>query len=478
MRKKQSVNSKSLRILSLFILILVCGITIMGQTGNSAKPGSMKIYPYAFPLRVNAGSRYLADQSNQPFFWSGDAAWSLIAQLSTTDAGIYLDNRSEKGFTVLMVSLIEHKFCTKPPANFYGELPFTGRIFATPNEKYFAHADSVIESAMRHNLVVLLAPLYLGYDCKDEGWCPEVKNASVDDLRSWGRFLGTRYRKFRNIIWLIGGDTDPYPVKDKVLAMVKGIREFDTVHLFSAHNQPESMAVNPWQDNSWLTVNNVYSYDSVLYKKYREAYDKKPVMPYYQIESAYENEHNSTPLQLRSQAYWAILSGAMGHIFGNCPIWHFGSAKSWCKATDWKLSMNDKGSLSMDYIQRFFRSRSWQTLVPDFENRLITSGYGTWGSKDHVAGARTSDGNTIVAYLPSKRTVTVNMSSIRGMKAKCWWYDPADGIATEIGIYPVSGSHNFAPPSEGDWLLVIDNYTANLPAPGSESLVKAVKVRK
>lgn len=109
---------------------------------------------------------------------------------------------------------------------------------------------------------------------------------------------------------------------------------------------------------------------------------------------------------------------------------------------------------------------------------MITSGYGTWGSKDHVAGARTSDGNTIIAYMPSKRTITVNMSSIRGMKARCWWYNPSDGSATEIGVYPVSGSHNFAPRSEGDWVLVIDNDSANLPAPGSEPLIKAIKVRK
>ena len=89
-----------------------------------------------------------------------------------------------------MVSLIEHKFCTNPPANFYGELPFTGKPFITPNEKYFAHADSVIESAFRQNIMVLLDPLYLGYDCKDEGWCAEVRNASVERFVFMGQICG------------------------------------------------------------------------------------------------------------------------------------------------------------------------------------------------------------------------------------------------------------------------------------------------
>jgi hypothetical protein len=465
MKKRSSV---------ILIIVLLIGGICAAQTNS----GGMKVYPYAFPLKVSQGNRYLTDQSNQPFFWSGDAAWSLIAQLSSKDADLYLDNRMGKGFTVIMVSLIEHKFCNNAPSNFYGELPFTGKPFITPNERYFAHADSVIESAYARNIAVLLAPLYLGYDCKDEGWCAEVKEASPDDLYSWGQYLGRRYEEFNNIIWLIGGDTDPSPVKDKVEAMVKGIREYDTNHLFSAHNQPESMAVTPWQGSSWLTINNVYSYDSLIYKRFRKAYELKPAMPYFQIESAYENEHNSTPRELRSYAYWAVLSGSMGHLFGNCPIWHFGSAKTWCNTTDWKREMNDSGSVSMDYLQRLFRSRRWQTLVPDYTGSIIKKGNGTMDTKDHVVAAETSDGNTIIAYLPSGKNINVDISKIRGTRSKCWWYNPSNGKTVNAGTYNNSGIRNFAPLTDGDWVLVIDNVDAKYRAPGTESLIKAAKIRK
>jgi hypothetical protein len=477
--KKQNFRPAGHILLALLAYVFILGNFCQAQSvGSEEKPGEMRVYPYAYPLKAGSGNRYLVDQDNNPFFWSGDAAWSLVAQLSMKDADLYLDNRSRKGFTVIMVSLIEHKFCTDPPAHIYGELPFSGKLFTSPNEKYFAHADSVIRSAAMHNIVVLLAPLYLGYDCKDEGWCAEVRNASPGDLRSWGRFLGKRYKKYNNIIWLIGGDTDPSPVKEKVLEMIRGIRENDPLKLFSAHNQPESMAITPWPGEPWLSVNGVYSYDSVLYKWYRMAYDHMPVMPFFQIESAYENEHNSTPGQLRSQAYQAILSGAMGHIFGNCPIWHFGSASKWCNTADWKKEMDNSGSVSMDYLQRLFRSRSWQILIPDFENHLVTSGFGKWGTKDHVACAMTSDGNTIIAYLPSKRPVEVDMTNIQGSKAKCWWYDPSNGKASEIGTYPASGVHRFTPFSAGDQVLVIDNDSAKFQPPGSVSLINSVRVRK
>ena len=173
---------------------------------------------------------------------------------------------------------------------------------------------------------------------------------------------------------------------------------------------------------------------------------------------------NSFVPRLTGQSYrvqWDIFSGTV-------PYGIFGSFKTWCNATDWKNEMNNYGSVTMDYLQRLFRSRSWQTLIPDFENHVITSGYGTLDSKDYVASARTSNGNTIIAYLPSKRTVTVDMSNIQGEKAKCWWYNPSNGKAIVSGTYNNFGFRSFTPDSEGDWVLVIDNASMKLPAPGSQ----------
>jgi hypothetical protein len=457
-----------------FSILFLLSLMSSGQD----KVKDMKIYPYAFPLKTTKDTRYLVDQSNNPFFWSGDAAWSLIAQLSSKDAGSYLDNRMKKGFTVIMVSLIEHKFCNNAPANFYGNLPFNGDAFTNPDEKYFSHADSVIESAGKHNIVVLLAPLYLGYNCGDEGWCAEVKNTSVAAMQAWGEYVGKRYRKFPNIIWLIGGDTDPSPVKEKVEAMVKGIQKYDNIHLFSAHNQPGSMAITPWEGEEWLSVNNVYSYDSLIYKEYRNAYELPARLPYFQIESAYENEHNSTQVELRSYAYWAVLSGAMGHQFGNCPVWHFGGSTGFCNKSDWKIELDNQGSMSMDYLQRLFRSRSWHTLVPDFTHEIVVSGFGEDGTKDHVATAITSDGNTVISYIPEKHPVRINMSKVSGITSQCWWYDPATGKSKHIGILNNTGFHDFIPPHAGDMVLVIDNTTALLAAPGTVALLTPVRVRK
>jgi hypothetical protein len=435
-----------------FVLILVL---LMGSFIHSDVFGKS----YVYPLKISDNKRYLVDQNGTAFYWSGDAAWSLIAQLTKPDCDYYIQNRKDMGFTVIMVNLIERHFSIKPPKNIYGESPFTGRTFTTPNERYFEHADYVIRIAEQKGIVVLLAPLYLGYNCGPEGWCAEVQAASLDDMRTWGCYLGDRYKDFKNLVWLIGSDADPikYGVREKLREFVRGIRDYDTVHLITAHNNPESMAVDPYDSNdTWLTINNIYSYSTTLYENFRTAYNRSPTLPFLLIESAYENEHNITQRRLRSQIYWTLLSGGFGGNFGNCPIWHFGYSSSWCGLTDWKSQLDAQGSLNMVYAQSLFKSFSWELLEPDFNHNVLTSGNGTWGQNNYATAALTSDGNTMIAYLPTKRQVRVDMNKISGPKAKCWWYNPSNGSTVEIGTFETSGNRLFMSPTRNDWVLVID----------------------
>ncbi|MDF2691898.1 MAG: hypothetical protein K0S65_281 [Labilithrix sp.] len=421
----------------------------------------------AYPLqRGPAGSRYLVDAQGSPFFWAGDTAWSLIAQVSLADAQQYLDDRRAKGVNVVMVNLIEARFSSNAPANIDGVPPFTARPFATPNAAYFAHADAVIQAAAQRDITVLLDPIYLGAGCGIEGWCSAVQAATTAELRPWGRYVGQRYASYDNIVWLIGGDTDPTPVKSKVREVVDGIRENDTRHLMTAHNNAEDFAITSWPGESWLTVNNVYSYVDALYQQYETAYQVTPVMPFFQMESAYENEHGVTPQGLRSQAYWSILSGGMGFVFGNCPIWHFGSS-TWCGTTNWKGDLNSPGSVAMQFVKRLFTSRPWHTLVPDFSHATLTAGFGTYGSATYATTARASDGATVIAYLPTSRQVTIDMTRVSGSQANAWWFEPSAGLATAIGTYPTSGTRSFTPPTAGDWILVIDDASKGFTTPGS-----------
>ena len=410
-------------------------------------------------LRVSSNQRYLVDQNNNPFLMQGDAAWSLIVGLNQTEVEEYLKNRRDKGFNTVMVELIEHKFCKKPPLNVAGDAPFkTPGDFSTPNEKYFALADWVIKRAGDYGIQVLLAPIYLGYKGTDEGWIEEILKLDPEKCLEYGRYLGRRYKDFDNIIWLMGGDRNPESALEKVNLIAFGIREFDKRHLFTAHCHPENSPVEQYASGHWLDINDTYTY-GIVHQKLLADFNRTPVMPFFLIESTYEGVHNASEVQIRRQAYWAVLCGGFGHIMGNQPIWLYDPG--------WQAAMDLPGSVGLMYWGRLFRSRKWSDLVPDQKHEVVTGGLGEFRGLDYLAAARTAHGSTVIAYMPTSRKITVDLSRISGAKAKAWWFDPRIGKASAAGEFPTTGSRDFAPPSEGDWVLVLDDAAKQLPPPGS-----------
>jgi hypothetical protein len=249
---------------------------------------------------------------------------------------------------------------------------------------------------------------------------------------------------------------------------VDGIRSVDSRHLFTAHNDSEQMAVTPWPGAPWLTVNNVYTYSGIAYQSILSAYSTAPPMPVFLIETAYENERSVTNQQLRAQSYWTVLSGGFGHVFGNCPIWGFGFASGFCSSSNWKAQLNSTGSVNMQHFQALFNSRHWQMFVPDTSHAVLMVGYGTFGQTDYVTTASTSDGSSILAYLPSSRMVRVSGASLAGPTMVAWWYNPSTGGATKIGTtFDATIPQSFTPPTNGDWVLVLDSTNYSFPPPGS-----------
>jgi hypothetical protein len=429
---------------------------------------------YVYPLKRGANARLLYDQVGTPFFWSGDSAQSIFTQLNQSEVVTYLEDRKNRGVNIIVGNLIEHLFANNAPANYYRDSPFTGTPFqATPNEIYFDNVDYVINQAAIRGIIILLHPLYLGYSGTEQGWDSEVNSASISQMTAWGEYLGNRYKDYPNIIWSIGGDRDPTALMTKVNATVTGIRNYDTNHLFTTNQEPNGYAIDHWSPlPSWLKINNVYAYTDTIYINSKTAYDLSPNMPFFMMESTYENEHGGSAQLIRSEAYYPVLSGAIGYSFGNCPMWNFGaiSAVGFCDNTSkkWQDALDDPASMQMTYVSNLFRYREWYNLVPDYGHTVMTAGYGTWGNPNYATAALTSNGNTMIAYLPTTRQVTINMSKMSGTQSIAYWYDPIKGTTTTIGTYNNSGTHDFTPSGNQDWVLVIDDSALGLNPPGNK----------
>jgi hypothetical protein len=426
---------------------------------------------FLLPLKLSGDGRYLTDQVGQPFFINGDAAWSMIAQANQQEVDTYLTDRQQKGYNLVLTNLIEHEFSSNAPANIFGDQPFTTPgDFNTPNDAYFAHADYVLTKADERGMIVLLAPLYLGYQCGGQGWCGEVRDSSLATMRAWGRYVGNRYRNFSNIIWLIGADVDPVAagVADKVREVVAGIREMGAAQLMTAGNAPEQSASDVWGAESWLDLNSVYTYFAGdTYVEALQQYNRTPFKPVFFLEGQYENSNSSTQQSLRGQAYGAVLSGTtVGHVFGNCPVWNFGISAGFCTSTNWVSQLNSPGSHSLANLGKLLGGRAFWQLVPDQTHTTLTAGYSS--GYFYASTARTMDGATVVAYLPTARTVTIDMTRVSGTTARAWWFNPETAQTFLIGDFSTIGTRNFTSPSSRDWVLVLDDLAMNLPAPGTQ----------
>lgn len=421
-----------------------------GDAGNGGQP---------FPLRVATNERYLTDCSGRPFLINGDTAWSLIGDLPREDALRYLEDRRRRGFNTILVNLIEHHFARTAPKNFYGAAPFsTPGDFSSPNEDYFTHADWVIERAAALGLVLLLTPAYLGYNGGREGWYREMLSSGVDKLRIYGEFLGKRYARFSNIIWLHGGDFNP-PRKEVVETIAEAIRRVAPGAIHSAHCGPETTASNYWGAEDWLDLDTLYTRGPV-FREANQLIEGRQIRPFIMLEGAYESEHGAGGHRLRTQAYQALLSGACGHVFGNNPIWHFEGPGIFNAPQGWRAALDSPGAHSMSHLARLFGSLPWWELVPDSHNRLLVTGA---GNDDDRAVAAYSEKRTLaIVYAPTGRMLDLDTSMLVAGNVEARWFDPTSGTfhQNSIPVWPSYGIQQVRTPGlnaagDPDWVLML-----------------------
>lgn len=358
------------------------------------------------------------------------------------------------------MSLIEHKFVKDAPRNAYGIAPFKDPTdFSTLNEAYFAYADWIMDRAEKLGILVLLAPAYLGVNGGDEGWYHDMRESGVAKLRRYGEYIGRLFARHKNIVWMHGGDYNP-PERQFVTAIEEGIREFDSTSLRTAHPGPETSARSHWEDQPWLDLDTIYSYQPIKPVALSEYALQKP-MPFILIESAYENEHGATEQRLRAQAYQAMLGGACGQVFGNNPIWHFNGPGLFETPTAWRRNLASRGAASMTYLRELFERYPWWNLIPD---KTLIPDTQSGGQSPSVALSR--DRTLAIVYSPSANALTIDLRQMSGTKVTGKWFDPSSGIFQ----LALTASHerlaDFKVPGRNaagydDWILVLRSAPLN-----------------
>ncbi len=273
---------------ALFLVPQVYSADLAG--GNTVQP------PPAYPLKKSANGRYLVDSKGAPFLLAGDAPQALMVKLTEAEADLYFSNRVAHGFNSLWINLLCRPGTggRKDGATYDGILPFTVTDdLSAPKEAYFARCDQMMSVAQKHGLLVVLDPAETIDHLK-----LLVANGP-EKCRAFGRYLGRRYKRFPNLIWMSGNDFQTWhqPKDDEAaLAVAKGIREADPDHLQTVElNYEVSGSLDDPNWESVISLSCAYTYYPT-YAQVLKEYNRPNFLPVIMIESDYEFEQRATPL--------------------------------------------------------------------------------------------------------------------------------------------------------------------------------------
>jgi len=442
---------------------------------------------YQYPLSVAPGGRHLVDQRGTPFLLKGETAWLALVNLTEAEQERYFSDRAAKGFNAVEVMLMNHDYTSNPapPANREGKQPFLRPgDFSTPNDAYFDRAVAFVDRAAAHGLLVLLAPNYLGFDGGREGWWQEL-NAPANTRQvcaRFGRYLGMRFKRSKNLLWLAGGDWAPPDGSEgeaRHFEILDGIRAAGASQPWTGHwnyQHRGGISTDLPRFRTAMALNGVYQYASP-YRYAARAYDVQPARPVYLLESDYEHEHPDQSTQpFRKAWWWTMLSGGSGVFWSNTFLWMCESARGVYAleygdvdhaVSSWSAELDSEGTFQALHLHAFFERLPWHRLVPAGPAsglpRLIGS-WQFWGQR-RIAAAATREGDLLVVYVPptgsGSRSFSVDLSRMRG-PSRARWYDPVSGVwSPAAGLLPASKAVELQTPGANaagtnDWALVVE----------------------
>jgi len=424
------------------------------------------------PIRVSSNGRYFVDHAGKPFFYLGDTAWLLFQRMNHEEVDEYLNDRADKGFTVIQAYVLRGLGSPHPDGqiSLIGETPLIDRDPTRPNEAFFRNVDYIIHRANELGLVMGLVVA--------KSWHVNPHPERVFDAKNaytFGKFLAERYRE-SSVLWYVGGDSVPGDDEAVWVAMARGLRDGSGgSHLISYHGSGRTSSSTWFHEADWLDFNSIQSghgWAARTYDYITHDYGLAPAKPTVDMEPPYENHPTgpNTPRidshQVRKGAYWAMLAGAAGHGYGALDLFRLYKENDGPFPRDgfqpWRTAITYEGSRQVGLMRNLFELRPWHRMIPD--QSVIATGQGE--GEEHIQAARAEDRSFLIAYLPHGNPVGIDLERISGSEVNALWYDPRAGTWIPIGRYPNTGVREFAPPSSGekdDWALVLEDGQTNYP---------------
>jgi len=453
---------------------------------------------YAQSLEVDESGHYLINNDGETVLLNGDTGWNLAVKLTREDAMHYLNERKEQCFNTIALAALFYN-----EKNVYGQEPFekvnghydpTKPLIGKDINNYWNHIDFVLKEIKKRKMyavVVISFNDWVSGDYRGNNRKEIIFNKN--NAYQYARWIGERYKKFDNIIWMLGGDRSPIhntydyrlvynSMAEGIADGIKGMNSHDgnadySGILMSYHPpkfDPNSAA---WFHNEpWLSLNSIQACPGEQVNLISSNYSLYPIKPTWLFEGRYEQHtFDYKSWQMRFQAYLTLLAGGLGNIYGHIKICTF--------TNEWKEYLHDPGAEDMKnmfllfskYLKNF--GYNLTDLIPD--QRIIANmDYGYVSSQCWISMAPTSDRNQAmisedrkfaIVYTSNGREVILNKQSFIGYFNGAYWYNPRSGLWSVNEIEKINKepdlkewpeNNTFDPPGieaiDNDWILLIE----------------------
>lgn len=447
--------------------------------------------PGRYPCTLDPTKTYLEDQFGDPCLAIGDDASDAWVMLSAAQIDQYLQTRRQMGYNIVWITAVDNLVQSNPEANAEGNFPFSSaKSFTGFQTPYWNKVDYAMQRALYWGLTVLFMPVFNGTSAADGYWT-SFYNLPTATIQAYAAFLVNLLGKYPNLIWLLGGDSDPVnsALATALNTLAVAIKAIDG-HLMTMeaarHIQGGSLAPNGGLSSadfhiaaygsvqSWLDLNWIYQSFTTTLSGAQRCFQQNGLPGIYG-EGGYELETSETTFMTgaltRAQAWFSTLGGGtLGSVGGNGAVWSFnapnGSPCCTSGTPTWQSQLSSVGAVAQQLMANALRSREFWKLAPDKSGVVMTSNTGGAGT---AACARASDGRAILTYA-SQQTLTFDMSKITdaGSQVLARWYDPATGAVRAAGLFPNSGSQTFTVPSDlSDAVLDLVSPAAGFRPPGT-----------
>jgi len=426
-----------------------------------------KNYCLTDTLKISEDGHFFMHRKGRPFFWLSCWGWHLASRYTPEMAETFLELRERQGFNVVMVPLVNQL----QMKNIYGFQAFTADDPSRPAEEenpcgFWNHVEKLAELAEEWGLCLGLIPL----------WGRLVENGFMDvrQAREYGSWLGSRFRKFRNIIWIIGGDAEGRRSEGIWRSLGRSLRSSSPGSLISFHPGKKRQSSRYFHDESWMDFNMFQSgctspslsplREQSLESRFEiwtEKENWRPVMedtllspakPTLDGETGPESL-NFTSEDIRRSAYWSVFAGAAGYC---CP-----------RGNESLTGDGEDDPAGPDSLplggDRLVHLKNLMLSVPFLERKpaysCLQGDEGVYAGRLLAAGGR--DYLFIYCFLPRK--FTVRLDSIEGEEIEARWFNPRTGKTALIGLFPPGGTAVFTPPAGGlegeDWVLILSDFS-------------------